>query len=73
MNKQLTHMLDNLSNHSNSTYDSKVIAFERVRYFTKTIYPYSEAILFGSNAVGLSLPSSDVDIMLVDMPCGSKE
>lgn len=72
MNKQLNQMLDNLSMQSNSSYDSKVIAFERVRYFVKSIYPYGESVLFGSNAVGLSLPTSDIDIMLVDMHCRSK-
>jgi len=66
-------MLDSLSMQSNSSYESKVFAFERVRYFAKSLYPSGEAILFGSNAVGLSLPSSDIDIMLVDMPCRTKE
>ena len=66
-------MLDNLSMKSNSSYQSKVISFQRVRYFTKSLYPYGQAILFGSNAVGLSLPSSDIDIMLVDMACKTKE
>ena len=66
-------MLDNLSVQSNSSYESKYIAFERVRYFVKSMYPVGDAILFGSNAVGLSLPTSDIDIMLIDMPCQSKE
>lgn len=66
-------MLDDLSMQSNSSYESKVVAFERVRYFSKCLYPQTEAILFGSNAVGLSLPSSDIDIMLVDLPSKSKD
>ena len=66
-------MLDNLSLQSNSCYESKVIAFERVRYFARSVYPCGDAILFGSNAVGLSLPNSDIDIMLVDMGCRSRE
>ena len=40
MNKQLNNMLDSLSMQSNSSYESKVIAFERVRYFAKSLYPY---------------------------------
>lgn len=39
MNKQLNNMLDSLSLQSNSSYESKVISFERVRYFTKSLYP----------------------------------
>ena len=50
-------------------YESKVISFERVRYFIKTLFPQTEAMLFGSNSMGLSLPSSDVDIMLYNVPC----
>lgn len=73
MNKQLNIMLDGLSLQSNSSYESKVVAFERVRYFSKYLYPHTEAILFGSNAVGLSLPSSDIDIMLVNLPSTNKD
>jgi DNA polymerase sigma len=72
LNKQLNNLLDNLSLQSNSNYQSKVVAFERVRYFVKSLCPYSDAVLFGSNAVGLSLPSSDIDIMLVDIHCKTK-
>jgi DNA polymerase sigma len=37
------------------------------------MYPFSEAVLFGSNAVGLSLPTSDIDVMLVGLPFSTKE
>lgn len=37
------------------------------------MFPFGEAVLFGSNAVGLSLPTSDIDIMLIDLPCRSRE
>lgn len=37
------------------------------------MYPYAEANLFGSNAVGLSLPSSDIDVMLVGLPFSTRE
>jgi DNA polymerase sigma len=37
------------------------------------MYPYSEAVLFGSNAVGLSLPTSDIDIMLLDLNFSTRE
>ena len=30
-------------------------------------------MLFGSNAIGLSLPNSDVDILLYGLPCDIKE
>ena len=33
----------------------------------------TNAVLFGSNAVGLSLPNSDVDILLTCMNCYCKE
>ena len=66
-------MVDSLSTESNSSYESKAIAFERVQYFVKSLYALSEAVLFGSNAVGLALPSSDIDIMLVHIPCHSKD
>lgn len=66
-------MIDGLSTESNSYFESKAIAFERVRYFIRSMYPMGEAILFGSNAVGLSLPSSDIDVMLIQLPCRSKE
>lgn len=73
INKQLTNFIDSLSIETNNLYESKVISFERVRYFVKTLFPQTEAILFGSNSMGLSLPSSDVDIMLYNVPCRNKE
>ena len=36
-------------------------------------FPTVQAMLFGSNAVGLSLPTSDIDIMLFNLPCSSRE
>jgi DNA polymerase sigma len=30
-------------------------------------------MLFGSNAIGLALPSSDVDVLLVGFTCNSRE
>lgn len=37
------------------------------------MYPYSDVVLFGSNAVGLSLPTSDIDIMLVGLPFSNRD
>ncbi len=73
LNKQFTAMVDSLSTESNNSFESKAIAFERVRYFVKSLYSLSEAVLFGSNAVGLALPTSDIDVMLVQMNCQNKE
>ena len=50
-----------------------MIAFERIRYFIQSIFPQAEASLFGSNAVGLSLPSSDIDIMLTGLNSSSRD
>jgi DNA polymerase sigma len=69
MDKQLNSFIDSLSIHTNNLYDHKIVAFERVRYFVNSIFQTSQAQLFGSNAVGLSLPTSDIDIMLFNLPC----
>jgi DNA polymerase sigma len=37
------------------------------------MHPFSDAVLFGSNAVGLSLPTSDIDVMLVGLPLSNRE
>lgn len=73
INKQLTSFIDKLSIETNNLSDRKVVAFERVRFFVGNIFPMSQAILFGSNAVGLSLPSSDIDIMVFNIPSRSRE
>jgi DNA polymerase sigma len=39
----------------------------------QSLYPHANAVLFGSNAIGLSLPNSDVDILLYGLPCDVKE
>lgn len=39
INKQLTNFIDNLSIETNNLYESKVICFERVRYFINTLFP----------------------------------
>jgi hypothetical protein len=39
INKHLTNFIDNLSIETNNLYESKVICFERVRYFIKTLFP----------------------------------
>ncbi|CAM6002023.1 unnamed protein product [Sphagnum balticum] len=39
----------------------------------RSLFPSAGALLFGSNAIGLSLPNSDVDIMLLNLPCSSRE
>jgi predicted nucleotidyltransferase len=39
----------------------------------QSLYPIASAVLFGSNAIGLSLPNSDVDILLFGLPCSLKE
>jgi len=51
----------------------KIISFERVRVFVQSLFPTANALLFGSNAIGLSLPNSDVDIMLLNLPCCEKD
>jgi predicted nucleotidyltransferase len=61
--------VDQLNLETNSLYEFKSIAFERVRVFIQSIYPVANAILFGSNAIGLALPDSDVDILLYGLPC----
>jgi len=33
------------------------------------MFASANTVLFGSNATGLSLPNSDVDILLVGLPC----
>ena len=58
---------------TNALYNHKIIAFERVRTFVQSMYPMTSAVLFGSNAVGLSLPNSDVDILLSCVNCESRE
>jgi predicted nucleotidyltransferase len=73
LNNQLTAMLDNLSTESNRQYESKVVAFQRVRWVSTTVLRGVEAVLHGSNALGISLPSSDVDIMLVESGCRSRD
>jgi len=35
--------------------------------------PFVEPLLFGSNTLGLSLPSSDVDILLFGLQCTNQE
>ena len=41
--------------------------------YIQSLYPMANPFLFGSNAVGLSLPNSDVDILLFGLPCQYKE
>ena len=48
------------------------MAFERVRILIQNNYPFSNAVLFGSNAIGLALPGSDVDILVVGFNCQSR-
>lgn len=49
--------------------EARVMAFERVRILIQNNYPFSNAVLFGSNAIGLALPTSDVDILIVGFQC----
>ena len=73
LNRQLNQQVDELGIETNALYNLKVIAFQRVRVFIQSIYPLVNMILFGSNAIGLSLPNSDVDILLVGLPCNYRE
>lgn len=73
LNKQFVNFTDELSIEANSLYEHKVVCFERIKFFISTMFQTGKAVLFGSNAVGLSLPTSDVDIILFDLPCVSKE
>lgn len=52
--------------------EARVMAFERVRILIQNNYPFSNAVLFGSNAIGLALPGSDVDILVVGFNCQSR-
>ena len=71
--RHLDNLIDQLSIETNALYEVKSIAFERVRVFVQSLYPHANAVLFGSNAIGLSLPNSDVDILLYGLPCDVKE
>lgn len=73
VNKQMTSFINSLSIETNNLYESKILCFERIRVFIQNIFPMAQPVLFGSNAVGLSLPSSDIDIMLVNVPCRTKD
>ena len=73
LNRQIESLVDELGMQTNALYNHKIIAFERVRTFVQSIFPMTNAALFGSNAVGLSLPNSDVDILLSCINCSSKE
>jgi DNA polymerase sigma len=72
INNQLVHLVDELSHKSNKIYESKVMAFERVSYFIRCMYPGVNPVLYGSNAIGLALPSSDIDIMICQLPGRSR-
>jgi DNA polymerase sigma len=71
--RQIEGLVDDLGNQTNALYNHKIISFERVRTFVQSLYPMTNAVLFGSNAVGLSLPNSDVDILLACPNCYCKE
>ena len=71
--RQLDQMVEQINVETNSLYEFRVIAFERVRVFVQSLYPIANALLFGSNAIGLSLPNSDVDILLYELPSNAKE
>ena len=73
VSRQLNHFVDSLSTETNNLYEHKRVAFEKSRFFIQSIFPNTQAILFGSNAVGLSLPTSDIDIMLFNLPCTTRE
>lgn len=69
----MDNLVDELGIQTNSLYNHKIISFERVRVFVQSFYPAANAILFGSNAIGLSLPNSDVDILLTELRCLTRE
>lgn len=73
ISRQLNNFVDSLSTQTNNLFEYKRVAFERIQYFIQSIFPTSQAMLFGSNAVGLSLPTSDIDIMLFNLPCSTRE
>ena len=73
ISRELDGLVDELSLETNALYSMKVLAFERVRVFVQSLYPSTSPVLFGSNAIGLSLPDSDVDILLTGLPCCLKE
>lgn len=73
VSRQIDNLVDDLGMKTNALYDHKIISFERVRVFVQSLFPMTNAILFGSNAIGLSLPNSDVDILLTCLNCFNKD
>ena len=66
LDSNLNRFVDNLSIESNNLLDARILVFDRIRYFIMKLYgEYTvDAKLFGSNAAGLALPTSDIDILL---------
>ena len=72
MSRQLENISEFINASTNKILYARVMAFERVRILIQNNYPFSNAVLFGSNAIGLALPGSDVDILVVGFNCHSR-
>ena len=59
-----TDFIDSISIESNNLYNYKLGAYQFVAFFVSSMFPTTDINLFGSNAVGLALANSDIDIML---------
>lgn len=63
-NNAFTEFIDTISIESNNLYNYKLSAYQFIVFFISSLLPTTNITLFGSNAVGLSLASSDIDIMI---------
>lgn len=72
MTRQLENISEFINASTNKMLEARVIAFERVRILIQNNYPFSNAVLFGSNAIGLALPTSDVDILVIGFHCTTR-
>lgn len=66
-NGAFTEFIDTISIQSNNLYNYKLSAYQFIVFFVSSLLPTTNITLFGSNAVGLSLASSDIDIMISNM------
>ena len=75
LDSNLLRFVDGLSIESNSLLEARLIVFERIRYFVMKLYgEYTvDAKLFGSNAAGLALPTSDIDILMTGFSLHTQE
>lgn len=75
LDSNLLRFVDGLSIESNSLLEARLVVFERIRFFVMKLYgEYTvDAKLFGSNAAGLALPTSDIDILMTGFSLDTQE